>query len=572
MKSRVRGMAAALGRAGVVVALGAGAVGLEGCGEVRSHLGASAVRGDEAPLFEGMGKHTRKVTTGVARAQRYFDQGLNWAFAFNHDEAIRSFEQAAKLDPQCAMAYWGIALCNGPHINNPAMDEERSRAAWEAARKAASLADRCTEVERALIEAVGRRYADPSSGTLPLTFEERAPLDKAYADAMGRVHARYKDDADVGALYAEALMDLRPWDLWGQDKSPRPEAPMVLAALERVLKIAPDHPLACHLYIHACESSPHPERADAAANRLRSLMPAAGHMVHMPAHIDIRMGRWGLAAEQNRQASRADDRYREVSPRQGFYRLYMAHNDHFLAYACMMLGRREEALSAARAMLSKVPKDWLEANAPIADGVAAIEIDVMQRFGMWDELLKAGEPPEILPITRAFWRFARAAAYNAKGMAAEAREEQAAFRRAVEAVPPEAMMAQNKGRDVLAIADLVLEGEMAYRAGDTDRAVEKLRGAAAKEDALRYMEPPDWLQPVRHSLGAVLLAAGRAGEAEAVYRKDLEYWPENGWSLFGLAESLKAQGKPDGAARARFEKAWKDADTRIGASCLCVGK
>jgi tetratricopeptide (TPR) repeat protein len=524
-----------------------------------------------------MGKHTRKVTTSSEKAQAYFNQGLNWAYAFNHDEAIRSFEQAAKLDPSCAMAYWGIALCNGPHINNPTMDEARTRAAWDAAQKAKSLAGGCTATERALIEAVGARYPDPGSlsgdAKLPLTFEERSALDKAYADAMARVFAANIDDSDVGCLYAESLMDLRPWDLWDIDKTPRPETPKVLEVLEHVLRNRPDHPMACHLYIHACEASPHAEKADAAANRLRTLMPAAGHMVHMPAHIDIRMGRWGLAAEQNRQASRVDDKYREISPRQGFYRLYMAHNDHFLSYACMMLGRREEALSAARAMLHKVPEEWLKANAPIADAVAAIEIDVLQRFGMWDELLKLPEPPEILPITRAFWRFGRATAYNAKGMAKEARAEQHEFQLAVERVPKDAMMAQNKGRDVLSIADLVLEGEIAYRAGDSAKAVEKLRAAAAKEDTLRYMEPPDWLQPARHSLGAVLLASGKASEAEAVYRADLERWPENGWSLYGLAESLKAQGKSEeGAVRARFEKAWKDSDTKIGASCLCVKK
>jgi tetratricopeptide (TPR) repeat protein len=545
-----------------------------GCA-TQSAPGAIWFEGSDVPLFEGMGPHTRKVTTNSERAQKYFDQGLTWAFAFNHDEAQRSFEEAARLDPDCATAYWGIALVNGPHINNPAMTEERSLVALEAIRKATQKAPWGvgTPQERALIQALQKRYADPRDGRIPLTFEERAGLDKAYADAMAHVYEQFKDDDDIATLYAESLMNLRPWDLWDGDKKPRPETPRILEAIEHALALNPRHPGAAHLYIHAVEASPFPEKADAASDTLRTLVPASGHLVHMPSHIDIRRGRWALAAEQNRQASRIDDRYREISPRQNFYRLYMAHNDHFLAYTCMMLGRKEEALSAARAMLSKVPHEWLLENAPIADGVAAIEIEAMVRFGMWDDVLEAPEPPAILPITRALWRFSRATALNAKGQTAEARSEQESFRNAVAAVPQDAMMAQNTGHEVLAIAELVLEGEILYREGNTDQAIDHLRRAAALEDKLRYMEPPDWLQPVRHALGAILLASGKPAEAERAYREDLEHWPENGWSLFGLAESLKAQNKPEEAeVRKRFEKAWQHADTKIGASCLCIQK
>jgi tetratricopeptide (TPR) repeat protein len=534
---------------------------------------SGAVRKDgPPPLFEGMGPHERKVTTASREAQEYFDQALNWSFAFNHDEAIRSFKHATTLDPGCAMAWWGIAYANGPHINNPAMDEARSREAWDALQKAIALTQKVTPVERALIEALAKRYADPAAGKVPLTFEERGPLDRAYAEAMGKVAEQFPDDADVLALAAESLMDLRPWDLWDKTTGePRPETPRVLALIEKALKLDPDHPGACHFYIHAVEASRHPELADAAADRLRTLVPASGHLVHMPSHIDVRTGRWSMAAEQNRQASRVDAKYRELSPRQDFYRLYMAHDDHFLAYACMMLGRREEAISAARAMASKIPEDWLRKNATIADAYTPMEIEVLVRFGLWDQVLSHPQPPAFLPITTALWRFARSSALAAKGRVEEAVSEQAKFREQVATVPKEAMMAMNPAHTVLRIADLVLDGEIAFQKGDIDRAVARLGEAAAIEDTLNYIEPPDWVQPARHSLGAILVAAKRYDEAEKVYRTDLERWPENGWALFGLARCLKEKGSPEAAAvEARFKKAWGHADTEIHATCLCV--
>jgi tetratricopeptide (TPR) repeat protein len=519
-----------------------------------------------------MGPHKRKVTTGSEEAQKYFDQGFNWSFAFNHDEAIRSFRHAAALDPGCAMAWWGIAYSNGPHINFPLMDEERSRHAWDALQKALALREKITPIERALIEALAKRYADPAAGKIPLSFEERAPLDRAYAEAMEKVAGEFPRDSDVLSLAAESLMDLRPWDLWDKTNGePRPETPRVLALLESALAIDPDHPGACHFYIHAVEASTRPELANAAADRLRTLVPASGHLVHMPSHIDVRTGRWAMAAEQNRQASRVDAGYREISPRQNFYRLYMAHDDHFLAYACTMLGRREEAISAARAMAAKIPADWLEKNAAIADAYTPMEIEVLLRFGLWDQVLSHPQPPAFLPITTAFWRFARSSALAAKGRIAEAESEQGKFKEQVATIPKEAMMAMNPAHTVLRIADLVLDGEIAYQKGDVDRAVAKIGEAAAIEDTLNYIEPPDWVQPARHSLGAILLAAKRYEEAEKVYRIDLARWPENGWALFGLARCLQAKGSPEAAAvEARFKKAWAHADTGIHATCLCV--
>jgi tetratricopeptide (TPR) repeat protein len=525
----------------------------------------------ETPLFEGMGPHTRQVTTSSPRAQQYFDQGLTWAYAFNHDEAIRSFEEAARLDPQCAMAYWGVALANGPHINNPFMDEERSRAAWEAIQQA-RRARGASALERELIEALSHRYADPDAGELPLSPEDRRDLDQAYADAMGRIYEKHPDDSDVGTLYAEAMMDLWPWDYWEHGTGrPRPDTLRIVSVLERMMEIDPTNPGAAHLYIHAVEASHYPEKADAAADRLRTLVPGSGHLVHMPAHIDVRRGRWALAAEQNRQASAIDTKYREISPQQGFYRLYMAHNDHFLAWTCMMLGRREEALSAARAMVAKIPSDWLAENAALADTVAPIESEVLIRFGRWEEMLELPRPPEMLPITVAFWHFGRATAHNALGDLEAAERERADFLKAVAAVPEDAMMMMNPGREVLKIAEMTLDGEIAYRKGDIDRAVSNLREAVELEDDLRYMEPPDWVQPVRHSLGAILLEAERYKEAEQVYREDLERWPDNGWSLLGLADALEGQKSPESTAVAkRFRKAWEHADTEIQASCLCV--
>jgi tetratricopeptide (TPR) repeat protein len=516
------------------------------------------------PLFEGLGNHRRAVTTSSPEAQRYFDQGLVWAFAFNHDEAIRSFDEAARLDPDCAMAYWGIALCHGPHINNPVMPEARSKAAWEALEKALAKRGKASPVERALIEALARRYADPAP-------QDRVPLDQAYAAAMKEVWSANRGDADIGHLYAESLMDLQPWDLWEKDGKPKGNTLEILAVLEAAISADPAHPGANHLYIHAVEASPFPAKGVPSADRLRDSVPGAGHLVHMPSHIDVQVGEWAKAAAANEKAIEADRRYREVSPRQEFYRVYMAHNHHFLAFASMMRGRSAEALRAAREMIAGVPAEFGAANAALVDPYLGIAIESLMRFGRWDDVLGEPEPPAIFPISRAKRLFARAAALGAKGLAAEARAEQAKFREAAAKVPAEAMMAINPAPKVLRIADLMLEGELLFREGRIDDSVKSLAEAVALEDELQYMEPPDWIQPVRHTLGAVLLKAGRVEEAEAVYRKDLEVWPENGWSLFGLWKCLEARGSDEAAdAKRRFDRTWAGADCEICATCLCV--
>ncbi|RIK69220.1 MAG: hypothetical protein DCC65_00275 [Planctomycetota bacterium] len=516
------------------------------------------------PLFEGMGHHARAITTDSPQAQAYFNQGLTWAYAFNHDEAIRSFVEAARLDPDCAMAWWGVALCNGPHINNPVMTPAQSKRAWDALQKALALRDKASYPESRLIDALARRYAENPPA-------DRRALDEAYAEAMKAVYEMDVNDADIATLYAESLMDLQPWDLWERG-APKGRTPEVLAALEQALKINPRHPGAAHLYIHAVEASPHPEKANAAADVLRTLVPISGHLVHMPSHIDVQTGRWALAADQNEAAIKADAAYRKLSPRQGFYAVYMAHNHHFLAFAAMMGGRSKVALAAARDMVAGVPPDFLREQPQFVDPYMMIVFDVLKRFGRWDDILREPAPSEKLPISRAMHHFARGLAYAAKGEIDRATSEQETFRASVRKIPSDALMAINPAHKVLAVADHMLAGEIAFRKGDIDEAVRQLHESIRVEDTLLYMEPPEWIQPVRHTLGAVLMHAKRYSEAEQVYREDLANWPENAWSLFGLAKALRAQGKSAEADQVerRFKAAWARADVQIGSSCLCV--
>lgn len=524
--------------------------------------------GARAPLLVGITVHQRTVTTDSDEAQRYFNQGLNLAYAFNHDEAIRSFEQAVEFDPHLAMAWWGIALCHGPHINNPLMNEARSAAAWEAIQQAKANQDNASPVERALIESLSTRYASAPEENIA----ERESLNRRYADAMRRVHLQYPTDTDVAVLYAEAVMDLRPWDLWSSNGEPRPETPIVLDLLENVLAQQASHPGANHLYVHAVEASPSPQRAIGAADRLRTLMPGSGHMVHMPAHIDVRTGKWAQAADQNELSMSVDKTYQTASPKQDFYAVYMLHNPHFLSFACMMEGRRERALQAAQQMLAAVPSEFLQHAAPLVDPFMSIEYQVLVRFGQWDEVLALPAPRAELPISIAMWHFARATALAAKQDIQAAEQEQALFRQAVAKVPDDAVGAINKAADILQVAEHVLAGEIAFQKSDIETAVTLLNEGLVAESKLLYMEPPEWIQPVRHSLGAVLVSAQRWEEAEQVYRDDLSQWPENGWALFGLAQCLQAKGDHAGAddMTKRFQSAWKRADTQIGATCLCV--
>jgi tetratricopeptide (TPR) repeat protein len=519
------------------------------------------------PFYDGLGSYSRQVTTGSPEAQRYFDQGLAFLHGFNHRAAIRAFQQAAELDPNCAMAHWGVALSCGPHINFIAVPPPAAELAWKELNFARKNAANASPVERALIDALAKRYANPQP-------EDRSSLDRAYADAMREVWKKYPKDPDVGALFAEAMMDLRPWDQWTPEGKPQPGTDEILATLDAVFKLNPNHPLANHLYIHALEGSPHPERASVAANRLRNLQPGLAHNVHMPSHIDIRTGHWLEAVDTNVKAVEADQRYRKTFGQpKDFLNVYIAHNRHMLAYAAMMTGQRDLALKHIRAMVAELPADFLKDNALQAEGFVAMPLEVMVRFGLWDEILAEPEHyTESMWFTRAFHHAARAIAYAAKGDTAKAREAQSVFLERAKLVPKEASLGNNSCEAILEVVTPMVEGEILIAEGKIDGGIEQLRAAIKKEEVLKYDEPPGWLIPVRHSLGAVLMNHKRFAEAEQIYREDLARLPENGWSLLGLAESLRKQKKnADEAAQtqAKFERVWAKADLTITTSCLC---
>ncbi|MFO0889222.1 MAG: hypothetical protein U0790_08790 [Isosphaeraceae bacterium] len=526
--------------------------------------GQPAAVAQRAPLFEGLGSHSRKVTTTSGDTQKYFDQGLNLLYAFNHDEAARSFRQAAELDPSCAMAWWGVAVAQGPHINRPVVDPDQARVASEAIARARSASGRASDLERGLVEALAVRC-------VPDPPKDRAALDRAYAEAMQGLRAKYPDDADVGVLTAEALMNLRPWDLYTQDGQPQPGTEAIVALLEEILKLRPDHPLANHLYIHAVEASMRPERAVPAADRLRDLQPGLSHNVHMPSHIDVRMGRWKVAEETNRKAIEADRRFLAIRSDPGFYGLYISHNYHMLGYAAMMRGASRTAIDAIDEMITRVPERWAREHAQIADGYLVMPLEVRMRFGRWSEILDAPEPDGVFPLARALRRQARAVALAAQDRLEEARAERDRFREAKSRVPETSTFGNNKAVDLLAVAEHLMDGEILYREGRAEAAFAELREAVRRQDQLRYSEPPDWIIPVRHALGAALMQSGRFDEAEKVYREDLARLPGNGWSLFGLARSLELQGKAAEAekVRAEWQEVWRDADVQLSASCFC---
>jgi tetratricopeptide (TPR) repeat protein len=519
------------------------------------------------PLYDGLGSYSRKVTTDSTEAQRYFDQGLGFLQGFNHRAAIRAFQQAAELDPECAMAHWGVALACGPHINSMAVPPTAAELAWKELGLAQKNADNTSPVEQALIGALGKRYASPQP-------EDRSGLDRAYAKAMREVWKEYPKDPDVGALFAEAMMDLRPWDQWTPDGKPQLGTDEIIATLDAVLTLNPNHPLANHLYIHALEASPNPERAIASADRLRNLQPGLAHNVHMPSHIDIRTGQWLKAVDTNAKAVEADQRYRKIfGPPKGFLNVYIAHNRHMLAYAAMMTGQRDLAMKHIRAMVAEMPPDFLKENALQAEGNVAMPLEVMVRFGLWDEILAEPEKyTDKMWFTRALHHAARAIAYAAKGDTVKARKAQSVFVERAKLAPNDDFVSNNSCEALLAVAIPMVEAEILIAEGKIDNGIEQLRAAIQKEDALKYDEPPGWLIPVRHSLGAVLMKQQRFAEAEQVYRDDLARLPENGWSLLGLAESLRKQKKnADEVAQtqAKFKKVWAKADLTITTSCLC---
>jgi tetratricopeptide (TPR) repeat protein len=518
-----------------------------------------------AQLFEGLGNFHRAVTTSSPQAQQYFDQGMRFLWAFNHDEATRSFAKAAELDPGCAACYWGVALTVGPNYNLPAMQEPRALVAAEALRKAQENAAHASAVEQALIAALATRYPKPE----PLGPENLEPVTRAYAAAMRELAQRFPQDSDVQTLCAEAEMNVHAWKLWTADGAPAEGTAEIQARLESVLRHDPHHPGANHYYIHTMEASKHPEKALAAAERLPGMMPAAGHLEHMPAHIMQRVGHYEQAAEANRHGIAADNAYLSASSPPDYYAMYLAHNHSFLAFSAAMEGRKAETLAAVQDVATTVPVDMVLTMGD-SGWILAQSYAALVRFGLWDEAIALGAPDARAPGLTAGYLYGRGVALAARGRLEDARAALAQLHQLTTAVPADAQAGFNSLHDILAVAEPILAGRIAATEQHNDEAVARLREAVAAQDKLAYNEPADWFFPARHLLGAQLLIARQPAEAERVYREDLKRNPANGWALYGLAAALRAQGKASEAARVthQFEASWRHADIRLQASAF----
>ncbi len=508
-----------------------------------------------ATLLPGLGAHHHPVTSNNPEAQKFFDQGLTLVYAFNHEEARRSFERAAQLDPQMAMAWWGIALAVGPNYNETDIDAARTKAADEAIQQARSR--KATDHERDYIEALAKRFS------LDLKAD-RKQLFVAYKNAMGEVMKRWPDDLDAATMYAESMMNLHPWQLWQKDGQPAEGTEEIVRTLESVLKRDPLHIGANHYYIHAVEASPKPERALPSAARLGLLTPAAGHLVHMPGHIYLRTGDYEASAKVNEAAAEADRSYLRSTGIQGMYTaMYYSHNLHFLVESYGRAGQFREAQRSAKDLTENVQQYVREM--PMVEGFLPSSMFVLLRFARWDDLLKVPEPDTAQAITNTVWHYARGVALAATGKVTEAGKEQQVFVGIVKKLPGETPFGLNAARDVLQIAETVLAARIAWAKGEKKSSIESWQKAVAAQDALNYDEPPGWYYPVRESLGAAQLLAGEAAAAEQTFRADLDRNPRNGRSLFGLVESLKTQGKTEAAklVQREFETAWKNAEVRL---------
>jgi tetratricopeptide (TPR) repeat protein len=513
-----------------------------------------------APRLQNLGNHTFVVSTKNKQAQLFMNQGLNLAYAFNHAEARRAFREAARLDPNLAMAYWGQALVLGPNIN-AMMEPNEEPQAFELIQQAIALKAKATPRERDYIDALAQRYTGRA--------EDRQPRDKAYAEAMKQLHQKYPADLDAAMLYVESMMDLRPWGYWMPDGRPYEGTAEIVALTEQVMAKHPKHPGALHMYIHLMEATSTPEKAEKAADTLLTLMPAAGHMVHMPAHIYQRVGRYADAARSNELAIAADEDYIAQCRAQGLYPMgYYPHNIHFLWFAATAEGRSSVAIESARKVAAKVDDEALE-ELPLLAAFRVVPYWTLARFGQWDEMLREAEPPASSPFLRGSWHYARGLALVAKGQVDAAEQELTKLR---EHLKHESMnqplFSPNTAGAVLGVGPDVLAGEIAAARKEYDKAIAHLEKAVRLEDALVYTEPSEWHYPPRLALGAVLINAGRAAEAETVYWEDLKRNRDNGWALFGLLQALRAQNKSDQAAvvEARFKKAWERADVTLTAS------
>ena len=520
------------------------------------HAGTTA-----SPHF-ALGPRQYKISTRSAAAQAHFNDGLNWVWAFNLQEAQRSFEAAAKADSNCAMCWWGVALSLGPHINVPAIPE-RTVAADHAVKRAVALEANASESERALIDALTHRYSDPA----PTDPAVQHGLDQGYADAMRAVAKRFPNDMDIQSLFVEALLDLRPWDYWTADGKPQPGTDEILSTLETVLRRDPRHPGANHYYIHALEASPHPEKALDAANRLGTLMPASGHLTHMPFHIYLRVGSYAKAEEANRKAVDADLAYAGKVEVPMFMHMYTAHDFQSLSFCQMMQGKSASSIRNAREAEKWVPVEFALAM-PGVDFFLASSDMMLARFGRWDDILAAPPPPAGLPYLAGVRHYVRGLAYAGKGDPAKAHVESDSVAAIMKALPPDAIEDLNPTSALLNVALHSLNGEIALAEKRTDEALAALRLGVAAEDSLHYSEPPDWMNSVRLQLGDALLNAGNSPEAEVVYRAHLERHPNDPWGLNGLAQSLERQSKSAEAkeAQGKFTAGWATADVKLKGS------
>jgi tetratricopeptide (TPR) repeat protein len=516
--------------------------------------------GAVAPRLQNLGTHTFPVSTRNRQAQLFINQGLNLAYAFNHAEARRAFREAARLDPNLAMAYWGQALVLGPNIN-ALMEPNEEPNAYELVQKAMSLKSRASAREQAYIEALAQRYSGAAA--------DRKPRDQAYADAMREVHRRFPQDLDAAMLYVESVMDLRPWGYWQRDGRPHEGTAEIVALTEQVMAKNPRHPAALHMYIHLMEATTTPAKAERAADTLLTLMPAAGHMVHMPGHIYQRIGRYADAMKSNEMAIAADEDYIAQCRAQGLYPMgYYPHNIHFLWFAASFDGQSRVAIESGRKLAEKIDDETLKA-VPMLAGFRLVPYYALTRFGHWEEMLKEPEPPAFSPVLRATWHYTRGLALVATGRTDDAAAE---LERLRALLPDEAMkqpmFSPNLAGSVLAPAPEVLQAEIDAARGNYDSAIAHLEKAVRLEDSLVYTEPSEFHYPPRHALGAILLEAGRPAEAETVYWEDLRRNQDNGWALYGLMQALRAQNKTADAAliEARFTKAWARSDVRLTAS------
>lgn len=510
-------------------------------------------------LHPGLGAYHHPITTKSPEAQKYFDQGLTLLYGFNHDEAARYFRRAAELDPEAAMPYWGLALSIGPNYNDTEVGEERAKATYDAVQKALERAPKASAREQDYIRALAKRYPTAEATADWKQFH----LD--YSDAMREVAKTYPDDLDAATMFAESLMMLRPWQLWTLDGEPAPGTPELVATLESVLKRNPDHPGANHFYIHAVEASPNLERAIPSATRLMTLVPGAGHLVHMPGHIFLQTGDYELAAKTNVDAAAADKSFVERTGATGIYPLmYWTHNIHFIAYARAQQGRYDEAKQAAQEMVENTGD--ADSEMQMLEGFHLYPLMIDLRFHRWDDILNAPAPKAERKLQHAFWQYARAMALAGKGQVSEAAAEQKQFEALHKAIPAESQyLINNKSSDVLALAAATLDAQLAWARGDKEKSIQEWRRAVELESTIQYDEPPAWFYPVRQSLAAALLRNGQAREAESVFREALETRPRDGRLLFGLWQSLVAQKRDSEAAlvEQQLNAAWKDATVKL---------